>query len=143
MCLLTSLYVRSKWIFLKSVLATVLNPANPKTMSVSFFKRERTLDESRKESWLISVHAPHPPPQSIEDLIVSLQNYSHVLDATGLKSFVFRALGSDSHVFTPDSLGRLAAWPEGRDPEKGELTQCHHSHDIPKSLSLGRGCSSL
>lgn len=46
-------------------------------------------------------------------------------------------------LFTPDFLDPLAAWAEGRDPEKDELTQCRHPHDIPKPPDLRRGRSSL
>lgn len=77
---------------------------------------------------------------------MSLQNYSHILGISEMKSFVTRALGSQGHVVLlciPDFLDLLVAWAEGRDPEKDELTQCHHLHDILKSPGLRRGRLSL
>lgn len=84
---------------------------------------------------------------------------THIPAATGMKSFVLRALGiMGSHGYClsqQHALPRLdlpapcvgktkLLWSQGRDWEKNELTLCCHPHDIPKdSPGLKRGHSSL
>lgn len=110
-------------------------------MSVSFF-RERTLDGSGKNTgwslcpppstpilkiWPWGCRIKHPRPHWDEKLCAQGPSIT----------------GSRGLLFTPDFLDPLAAWAEGRDPEKDELTQCRHPHDIPKPPDLRRGRSSL
>lgn len=129
--------------FLKSVLAILLNPANPKRMSVSFF-RERTLDESGKEPCLISVFFPptSSPNPHIKVMTMSLQNPRGHWDAR-LCAWGPGITGSHGLLFTQTSWTSSLLGLRGRDPDKEELTQCHLPNDISKSPGLRRAHSSL
>lgn len=144
MCVFVPIYTCVQSGFFKSALAILLNPANPKRMLVSFF-RERILDESGKEPCLISVFSPPTPPPPVLKLWPWVCRITHPR-CHWVAKLCARGpgiTGSHGLLFTKTSWTSSFLGLRGRDPDKEELTQCHHPNDISKSPGFRRAHSSL